>query len=106
MRAMEILCEDYNKQLETDVTDLLIGAKASGVSQVSAPKLVQRLQHMGYSVDVNSLVTLLQNNPAILSVTPESITLNVEQQQADNSGEDTAAQVSNMAQKATAKATR
>jgi hypothetical protein len=58
------------------------------------------MQSMGYSVDENTLTSMLQNNPAVSNATPESITL---AGQAGTSGQtqDSASQVSDMASKAT-----
>jgi hypothetical protein len=57
---------------------------------------------MGYSVDANSIMMLLQNNPNIMNVSPESVTLSGGPDQASaGQGQDSAARVGDMAQKAT-----
>lgn len=106
MRAREILQEDdsYNQSLESDLNNLLVGAKASGATTVSTQEVAQQLYGMGYAVDVNSVMTLLNNNPTVLNATPEQITITPPQgsvgtgQQGDQ--QDSADQVSDMAQKA------
>lgn len=102
MRARELLCEDYNQQLASDLNNLLIGAKGSGATEVQTQKLANELQNMGYSVNVNSLMSLLQNNPIVMNATPESITLtSPENASGDGQTQDNAARVGDMAQKAT-----
>ena len=103
MRAKEILREDYNQSLQSDLTNLLVGAKANGASNVSTQAVADQMQAMGYSVDVNSLMTMLQNNPAITGATPETITFASQDANAQAGGptQDSASQVSDMAQSAT-----
>lgn len=76
MRAREILDENYNQSLESDLTNLIIVAKGTGASQIRTPDLVAQLQNMGYAVDENSLMMLLGDNPAVMSSTPEVVSLN------------------------------
>ena len=76
MRAREILDENYNQSLESDLTNLIIGAKGSGASEVSTRALVLQLQNMGYAVDENSLQMLLSDNPAVMSSTEDTVTFN------------------------------
>ena len=74
MRARELL-ENYNQSLESDLTNLLIGAKGLGSTEISTQELVNQLYGMGYSVDVNSIMPMLSQNPGVMNVTPEIITL-------------------------------
>jgi len=104
MRAREILQEDYNQSLQSDLNNLLVGAKASGAQQLNTENIVRQLYRMGYSVDVNSIMSLLNDNPLIMNATPEMITLSPPEGAAQGAGgptQDSAAQVSDMAQKAT-----
>ena len=105
MRIRELLKEDYQSQLVSDVTNILVGAKGHGISNIPTQALVQQLQKMGYSVDVVSLVEVLQDNPAVQNATPESIVLSGTEQPdgEDKSAEDSAAHVGNLAQSATQK---
>ena len=102
MRAKEILYEDYSQRLDSDLNNLLIGAKGNGAQNVDTQDIADQLQGMGYSVDVNSLMAMLQNNPIVTNATPESITLTTADGAA-NAGQtqDSAAHVSDMAAKAT-----
>lgn len=108
MRAREILQEadNYNQSLESDLTNLLVGAKASGAQTIETQAIVQQLYNMGYSVDVNSVMTLLSGNPAVLNASPQEITMTPPEgsagtaQQAGSQTQDSASQVSDMAQKA------
>lgn len=84
MRARE-LREDYNQSLESDLNNLLMVAKGNGLYQIRTQDLADQLYGMGYSVNVNSLIPLLNSepseqnpeggNPSIESATPEMITL-------------------------------
>jgi hypothetical protein len=104
MRAREILQEDYNESLESDLNNLLIGAKGAGAQEIKTQDLVTQLQGMGYSVTDNSLMLLLSRNPAVLNATPTFVRL-ADPEGAAFSGsdpaQDTAARVGDMAQKAT-----
>jgi len=104
MRARELLQEDYNQNLESDLTNLLIGAKGIGSQQIDTQQLVDQLYKMGYAVDVNSIMSLLSNNPVVMNATPEMIQLTAPEGSAQGGApgvaQDSAAQVSDMAQKA------
>ena len=102
MRAKEILYEDYSQRLDSDLNNLLIGAKGNGAQNVDTQAIANELQGMGYSVDANSLMTMLQNNPIVMNATPESITLTgPENATGTGQTQDNAARVSDMASKAT-----
>ncbi len=108
MRARELLQEadNYNQSLESDLENLLVGAKGSGATEVNTNDVVKQLYAMGYSVDSNSIMSLLSRNPSVLNATPQSITLTPPDgsagapQQGGGQTQDSAAQVSDMAQKA------
>lgn len=105
MRAREIIQEDYNQSLESDLNNLLVGAKGNGSSQVRTRDIVNQLYRMGYSVDVNSIIPLLSNNPTVMNATPEMIVM-TEPEGVSVSGDeqdDSAAHVRDMASKATKK---
>jgi len=104
MRAREILDENYNQSLETDLGNLIIGAKGSGAEEINTQDLVVQLQGMGYSVDVNSIMGLLSRNPSVLNATPTMIRFTPPEGVSAAGGKptkDSAAQVSDMAQSAT-----
>jgi len=62
MRGWEILKESGNEsEFESDLTDLLIAAKANHISEVSVDDLVDQLNGMGHSVTADSLVATLDN---------------------------------------------
>jgi hypothetical protein len=105
MRAREILQEDYNQSLQSDLNNLLVAAKANGVQQLKTQDIVDQLYGMGYSVDINSIMSLLSNNPTIMNATPEMITMTSPEGASDaaagTSDQDSASRVSDMAAKAT-----
>jgi len=103
MRAREILDENYNQSLESDLNNLLVGAKASGAQDLDTQDIVLQLSGMGYSVDANSIMSLLARNPMVLDATPSNIRLTSPegvQPGQGASGQDSASRVSAMAQKA------
>jgi hypothetical protein len=75
MRAREFLQENYNKSLDSDLNNILVRAKASGSTDINTRYVVKQLDRMGYSVNVNSIMQLLSNNPVVLNATPEMIKL-------------------------------
>jgi hypothetical protein len=105
MRAREILQEDYNQSLQSDLNNLLVAAKANGAQQLKTQDIVNQLYGMGYSVDTNSIMSLLSNNPTIMNATPEMITMTSPEGAsgaASGTGDqDSAAIVRDMAAKAT-----
>jgi len=107
MKIREILWEDYNIQLSTDIDDLLVAAKAHNVGEIPTSDMLKYLQSAGYSIDIDSLLGLLQNNPVVQNATTEIVTIfEPESTQFDNeanNGEDSEQQVDKMAQTAAAK---
>ena len=100
MRAKEILYEDYNQRLDSDLNNLLIGAKGNGAQDINTRDLANQLQGMGYAVDTNSLMTLLQNNPNIANATPDSVTLASPEGAQAGQEDNSASHVKDMAQSA------
>lgn len=105
MRAREILQEDYARNLESDLDNLLVAAAGSGATQVDTKQLVDQLYAMGYAVDIKNIIPLLNNSTSVSSATPTSIVLQGQEADAgispENDGEDSAEKVSDMAQDAT-----
>lgn len=102
MRAKEFLYEDYTQRLENDLANLLVGAKGGGAQKLDTDALINAMQGMGYSVDADNIMTLLQTNPNIVNSTPDEVTLTgSEEQGGADQEEDSAARVSDMAQAAT-----
>lgn len=105
MRAREILEENYNQSLLSDLNNILTVAKSCGSSELNTADIVNQLRSMGYAVDENSIITLLDGNPMIANSSSETINLvppiGAQNTGGGNATQDTAAQVSDMAQKAT-----
>lgn len=100
MRIFEVLNEDYNQSLEADLNNLLVSASAVGAQEVKTGDLVRQLQASGYSVDINSLLTLLTDNPMVLNATPDLVRFS-EPAPDTEQGVDSAEKVKSMAAKAT-----
>jgi carbamoylphosphate synthase small subunit len=79
MRAWELLKEDEDAgdQMVSDLKDLLIAAKASGIEDIDTESLVTQLNDMGHSVTQDSLVDVLDDldDEFIKNVTLNDITL-------------------------------
>lgn len=108
MRLAEILNEDYNSNLNADLNNILIGAKSSGITQLRPEVVVRQMQRMGYSIDTNSLISMLQDNPVVQNATPTAINLtsdnvNDSDFMQDDNQEHNADKVNSMAQAATSK---
>lgn len=106
MRIREILYEDYNQDLNNDLDNILVSAKAKDINDIDPNVIVRQLQHMGYSIDVGSLITLLQNNPNVQNASPEGIRLTGDDSSdefSDDQYEDNKSQVNQLAQQAAQK---
>jgi hypothetical protein len=104
MRAREIVQEDYNQSLESDLNNLLVGAQGFGAGEVNTQDIVNQLYQMGYSVSVNSLMPLLSRNPMVMNATPQMIKFVAPEGTGSSGGDadqDSASRVSDMASKAT-----
>lgn len=104
MRAREILDENYNQSLESDLNNLLVGAKGAGAQEINTRDLIVQLNGMGYSVNANSIMLLLSRNPMVLNATPTVIKMTGAEGAsagAEGSVQDTDAKVSDLAAKAT-----
>ena len=77
MRAWELL-ENEQTDFEADLEDLLIAAKASGLTEVEVDIIVDQLNSMGHSVTPDSLVSSLESQELefIKNATLNSITFN------------------------------
>ena len=110
MRLKEIvLFEGYQESLQSDLDNLIVSAKGSGMSQVNTQSLADQLSGMGYSVNAESIAALLGNNPMVTSATPQSVEISNQTQTQGNSStdqEDSAARVSDLAQQASQKANK
>ena len=76
MRARELLKEDENLEFESDLEDLIVAAKANGLTEVDTEDLVDQLVDMGHSVTADSLVNALDvdENEFVKNVTLNTIT--------------------------------
>lgn len=103
MRAREFINEDYTQDLESTLNNLLTGVKGNGVSRVPTTKLVNKMQQSGFSVSIDSLMLLLQDNPMVSNVSQEFVELEAPDSSIDPTGQtqDSASQVSDLAQSAT-----
>jgi len=79
MRGWELLKESDKDDFDSDLEDLLIAAKANGITEVSVDDLVDQLNGMGHSVTADSLVSTLEDpeeeHAFIKTVTLNSIIL-------------------------------
>lgn len=66
---------NYSEDLMSDLNDMLAAAKGEGITKIATPKLVQRLVSMGYSVNDQSILELLNGNPFVASADETQTTL-------------------------------
>lgn len=62
MRAWELLVEFVESTFDSDLEDLLIAAKANGITEVEVDSLVDQLNAMGHSVTPDSLVSAIEDH--------------------------------------------
>ena len=62
MRSWELLVEDSESKFDSDLEDLLIAAKANGITDIDVDSLVDQLNSMTYAVTPDSLVNSLENH--------------------------------------------
>lgn len=77
MRAWELLTEGEKPAVESDLEDLLIAAKATGLEDIEVEDLVSQLVDMGHSVTPDSLVNMIDSldNDIVGTVTLNTIQL-------------------------------
>ena len=77
MRGWELLKESDKQDFDSDLEDLLIAAKANGITEVSVDDLVDQLNGMGHSVTADGLIATLESeeHAFIKTVTLNSIIL-------------------------------
>ena len=78
MRAWELLVEYVESDFDSDLEDLLIAAKASGITEVEVDSIVDQLNAMDYSVTPDSLVSSIEqhDHEFIKNATISTITFN------------------------------
>ena len=105
MRAWELLLVEADaSEFDSDLEDLIIAAKANGITDISVDNLVDQLNAMGHSVTPDSLVSDLESkeNQFIKNVTLDKITLKshtVDDEEATNDYEDQEADAGRIATK-------
>ena len=60
MRAWELLVEDSESTFDSDLEDMLIAAKANGITEIEVDSLVDQLNSMGHAVSADSLISSLE----------------------------------------------
>jgi hypothetical protein len=78
MRAWELLVEFVESDFDSDLEDLLIAAKANGITEIEVDPLVDQLNAMGYSVTPDSLISAIEqhDHEFIKNATLNTITFN------------------------------
>jgi len=89
MRAWELLVEYVESDFDSDLEDLLIAAKANGITEVDVESIVDQLNAMGYSVTPDSLLSAIEehDHEFIKNATINTITFN-DHMVDDEGGED------------------
>ena len=89
MRAWELLVEYVESDFDSDLEDLLIAAKANGITEIEVDSLVAQLNDMGYSVTPDSLISDIEkhDHEFIKNATLNTITF-LDHPMDDDGGED------------------
>jgi len=66
---------NYDAQLMGDINAYLISLKANDIPSVTMDMMVRELNGMGYTVDAESVVSLLGNSKYVSKVTTDTIDL-------------------------------
>lgn len=108
MLVNEIIRESaYTQGLEGDLEALLMSVRANDIDSISTAKVAQELNKMGHSVSPSSLVSFLEGNPLVQTVTVNDISFaHVDQYSAsgdENSAEENREKVASMAKSAAMK---
>lgn len=75
MKIKDIIVEAHRNQVESDLNNILMKAKAHGKTELSTIGLVKSLLRLGYTVSVESLLGLLEENPMVDSATTSSVSI-------------------------------
>ena len=78
MRIAEILQEShYTDELQNDITNLLIAVAEDGIFKVETQNLLNDLQNMGYSIDEESILDVLDTIGIVRDANPETIDISL-----------------------------
>jgi hypothetical protein len=62
------------KKILNDLEELIVRSKARGFTKISTPMIKSKLEAQGYTLDIDSLVSMLQNIAIVGSANAETIT--------------------------------
>ena len=65
--------ETHSQELRDEAINLLIAAQAQGVRTIEPLQLIKSLKDVGYTINLETLIDLLQNEPLIQKITPQEI---------------------------------
>lgn len=75
MRFTELISEFTSQEdILNDLEELIVRSKARGFTKISTPMVKGKLEAYGHSVDMNSLLDLLQTIASVGSANSETIT--------------------------------
>ena len=65
--------ETHSQELRDEAINLLIAAQAQGVRTIEPQQLIKSLKDVGYTINMETLIDLLQNEPLIQKIMPQEI---------------------------------
>lgn len=75
MRFTDLISESTSQEdILNDLEELIVRSKARGFTKISTPMVKGKLEAAGYSLDMNSLLDLLQTIASVGSANAETIT--------------------------------
>jgi len=102
MRFKQLVESNYTKEMEDDITNLLVAVAAEGINTVDTDQLILDLQNMGYSIDKATILDVLNNIGMVANANSETIKLainNLSRAMDDRTADSEVTHVKKMAQK-------
>lgn len=75
MRLKQLVESNYKKDLEDSIVTLLLTVNSEGLDTVDTDQLILDLQQQGFSINKNSLFTILNQLPIVASANDDTISI-------------------------------
>lgn len=75
MRLRQLVENDYTSELEDTIVNLLTAISAEGLDTIDTEQLILDLQQQGFSINKNSLFSILNDLPIIVSANDDTISI-------------------------------
>ena len=75
MRLRQLVENDYTQELQDEIVNLLTAISAEGLETIDTDQLILDLQQQGFSINKNSLFTILNSLPIVANANDETISI-------------------------------